>query len=373
MRIAVVSNTAWYLVNFRRNLMQALMADGHEVIAVSPEDAHASQLSAAGIRHVPVPISGSGTRWLTELGSVLALRRAFRAAGTEVVLSNTPKGNLYSALACMSLGIRFVPNVSGLGRAFIQTSFVTRVARLLYRFTFRHAQHVFFQNLDDQAIFLKAGLVKPDRCERLPGSGVDLGRFQAAPWPERADDAPVFLLVARMLRDKGIGEYIEAARLVRQQHPGARFRLLGFADADNPSAIGRATLDAWQAEGIADYLGATDDVRPHIADADAVVLPSYREGVPRTLLEAAAMARPVITTDAPGCRDTVVPGQTGLMCQVRDAADLARAMLQFTALPRSERIAMGQRGRERIAREFDEQVVITRYRAALAAIAGSPR
>ncbi|MEY8688674.1 MAG: glycosyltransferase family 4 protein [Leptothrix sp. (in: b-proteobacteria)] len=368
MRIAVVSNTAWNLVNFRRNLMLALMADGHEVIAVSPEDPHVSRLSAAGIRHVPVQISGSGTDWLTEMGSVMAMRRAFRALGTEVVLSTTPKGNLYSALACMSLGISFVPNVSGLGRAFIQTSFVTRVARLLYRFTFRHAQHVFFQNLDDQAIFLKAGLVKAEQCERLPGSGVDLGRFEAVPWPERTETEPVFLLVARMMWDKGVGEYIEAARLVRQQYPGARFRLLGFADADNPSAIGLDTLAAWQSEGIADYIGSTLDVRPHIADADAVVLPSYREGVPRTLLEAAAMGRPVITTDAPGCRDAVVPDQTGLICRVKDAKDLARSMLEFTALSRRERITMGQRGRERAESEFDENLVIAAYRRALAKI-----
>jgi glycosyltransferase involved in cell wall biosynthesis len=368
MRIAVVSNTAWYLVNFRLNLMRALQSDGHEVMAVSPLDAHAPLLEAAGIRHVAVPISGGGTRWTTELNSVLGIRRAFQQTRTQVVLSNTPKGNLYAALACVSLGIDFVPNVSGLGRAFVETTFVTRVARLLYWLTFRHARHVFFQNLDDLAIFVKAGLVRPERCERLPGSGVDLARFEVATWPERGDAAPVFLLVARMLRDKGVGEYVEAARRVRRQLPGARFLLLGFADVDNPTAISRATLEAWQAEGITEYLGPTDDVRPHVASADAVVLPSYREGVPRALLEAAAIGRPVITTDAPGCRDTVVDGQTGLLCRVRDADDLARAMLQFAALPRHERMAMGQRGRERIVREFDEQVVIARYRAALATI-----
>ncbi len=370
MRIAVVSNTSWYLVNFRRNLIRALMADGHEVIAVSPDEGHAKRLIESGIRHVAVPISGSGTRWQAELGSVLALRRAFARERVELVLSNTPKGNLYSALACMSLGIRFVPNVSGLGRAFIQTSFATRVARLLYRVTFRHAQHVFFQNLDDQAIFLKAGLVSADRCERLPGSGVDVERFQATDWPVRPADAPVFLLVARMLWDKGVGEFVEAARAVRQQFPAAQFRLLGFADVDNPAAIDRVTLNAWQAEGIADYLGATDDVRPHIADADVVVLPSYREGVPRTLLEAAAMSRPVITTDAPGCRDTVVDGETGLLCRVRDADDLARAMLDYARTPIDDRQAMGRRGRDRVVRDFNEQAVISRYRHLLQTIQG---
>ncbi|BDI04345.1 glycosyltransferase family 4 protein [Sphaerotilus microaerophilus] len=368
MRIAVISNTSWYLVNFRRNLMLALMADGHEVIAVSPEDEYTTHLISSGIRHEAVPLSGSGTQWLTELRSVLCLRRVFQNNRVDVVLSNTPKGNLYSAIACMSLGIRFIPNVSGLGRAFIQTSFVTRIARLLYRLTFRYAHRVFFQNLDDQDIFLRSGLVLPGRYERLPGSGVDVDRFCAAPWVERDTDAPVFLLVARMLWDKGVGEFIDAARLVRGKYPMSTFHLLGAADSDNPASIGRDQIDAWQAEGIVRYLGKTDDVRPHIAHADAVVLPSYREGVPRTLLEAAAMARPVITTDAPGCKDTVIDGQTGLRCKARDAPGLASAMLRFAAMDKASRVGMGERGRARVVREFDEQIVIDRYREALASL-----
>lgn len=368
MRVAVVSNTSWYLFNFRRNLIHALMADGHDVIAVSPEDEYTAHLTSSGIRHEAISLSGSGTHWLTELRSVLGLRRVFRRHRVVIVLSNTPKGNLYSALACMSAGIQFVPNVSGLGRAFIQTSFVTRVARLLYRLTFRKAHRVFFQNLDDQDIFLCTGLVRAGKSEHIPGSGVDLDRFNAAPRVDRDADAPVFILIARMLWDKGVGEFVEAARIVRRKYPLATFHLLGPADSDNPASIGRSQIDAWQAEGVTTYLGKTDDVRPHIADADAVVLPSYREGVPRTLLEAAAMARPIITTDAPGCRDTVIDGKTGLLCKVRDAADLASAMLRFAAMDQASRIAMGEQGRARVVNVFDERIVIDRYRKVLASL-----
>lgn len=362
MRVAVVANTAWYLVNFRLSLMHALQAAGHEVVAIAPpDDAQARRLQAAGVTFVPVPISGSGTHPLRELQSVRGLRQAFRANGVQAVLSYTPKGNLYSSLAALSLGLPFVPNVSGLGRSFIRKNWITVVVRLLYRLTLGRAHKVFFQNLDDMAVFVQAGLVPPERCQRLPGSGVDLSRFAPAPWPEHAPDAPVLLLVARLLWDKGVGEFAEAARQVRQQYPRAQFRLLGFLDVDNPSAVPRAQVKAWESEGLLTYLGPTDDVRPFLADADCVVLPSYREGVPRTLLEAAAMGRPVITTDAPGCRDTVLHGQTGLMCRVADADDLARCMLAFAALPVAERQAMGRSGRARVEAEFDERLVLQAY------------
>ena len=361
MRIAVVSNTCWYLFNFRLNLMLALQAAGHTVVAVAPDDAYAQRIRDAGITFEAVPISGGGTHPLRELQSVLRLGAVFRRHRVGLVLSYTPKGNLYSALACIALRIAFVPNVSGLGRAFIRKSLVTRVAKTLYRLTFSRAHRVFFQNLDDMGVFVSGGLVRQGQVERLPGSGVDLTRFAPTPPVARAADAPVFLLVARMLWDKGVGEYAEAARKVRALHPGAQFQLLGFLDVDNPSAISRQQMDEWVAEGGMAYLGPTDDVRPFLAQADCVVLPSYREGVPRTLLEAAATARPVITTDAPGCRDTVVDGKNGFLCHPADAQDLADKLLRFIALTADQRQAMGQRGREFVEQNFDERVVIGRY------------
>ncbi len=373
MRIAVVSNTCWYLFNFRLNLMLALQAAGHTVVAVAPDDAYAQRLRDAGIAFQAVPISGGGTHPLRELQSVLGLGAVFRRHRVGLVLSYTPKGNLYSALACMALRVPFVPNVSGLGRAFIRKSLVTQVAKTLYRLTFGGAHRVFFQNPDDLGVFVRGGLVRPEKAERLPGSGVDLSRFATAPLPGRPADAPVFLLVARMLWDKGVGEYVEAARRVRLLHPGACFQLLGFLDVDNPSAISRQQMDDWLAEGVVSYLGRTDDVREFLRQADCVVLPSYREGVPRTLLEAAAMARAVVTTDAPGCRDTVIDGETGFLCRTADAQDLADKLLRFMALTHAERAAMGRRGREFVAQNFDERLVIDRYLAVVAEIAVADR
>ena len=368
MHIAVVSNTCWYLFNFRLNLMLALQAAGHTVVAVAPDDAYAQRIRDAGVLFEAVPISGGGTHPLRELQSVLRLGAVFRQHRVGLVLSYTPKGNLYSALACTPQRIAFVPNVSGLGRAFIRKSLVTQVAKTLYRLTFGRAHRVFFQNLDDMAVFVSAKPVRPDKAERLPGSGVDLGRFEPAPLVARAAEAPAFLLVARMLWDKGVGEYVQAARQVRALHPGACFQLLGFLDVDNPSAISRPQMDAWVAEGVVTYLGRTDDVRQFLTQADCVVLPSYREGVPRTLLEAAAMARPVVTTDAPGCRDTVVDGDTGFLCRPADAQDLASKLLRFIDMTPEARQAMGQRGRAFVEQHFDERVVIGRYLVVVAEI-----
>jgi glycosyltransferase involved in cell wall biosynthesis len=381
MRIAVVANTAWYLLNFRGSLMRRLMEAGHTVVAVAPHDEHVQAIQQLGITFVGVPISGGGTNPWLELCSVIGLRAVFRQHGIELVLSYTPKGNLYSALACISRGTTFVPNVSGLGRSFIRRSFVTWVVSALYRLTFRRARHVFFQNNEDRQIFIDAGFVRPAQSERLPGSGVDLGKFSVHPVPAKPPDeavqaagAPIsFLMVARMMWDKGVGEYVEAARQVRSRYPQVRFILLGFLDVDNPSAVSRAQMDEWVRDGVIEYQSPVEDVRPAMIAADCVVLPSYREGVPRTLLEAAALRRPVIATDVPGCRDTLVDGETGLLCQVMDAVDLADKLERFILMPHARRAEMGAAGRCFVEVHFDERIVLDRYVDLVEAIARERR
>jgi glycosyltransferase involved in cell wall biosynthesis len=358
----VVANTSWYLYNFRRNLMHVLLAEGHEVLAIAPSDDYARRLVAEGIPHRAIPLDGASTNPVRELRSLLALRQILNEEKVDVVLSFTPKGNIYSALAVMGRPTQLIANVSGLGRAFVERTWLTLLVRRLFQHTFGRATRVFFQNEDDRKIFVDAGLVDVSKTERIPGSGVDLSRFVPSSNDRGGVDAPVFLLIARLLWDKGVGEFVEAARLIRTHYPAARFQLLGFLDVANPSAVSRLTVESWVEEGAVEYLGTTDDVRPYIAAADCVVLPSfYREGVPRSLLEAAAMARPIITTDATGCRDTVDDGVTGFLCKPRDAQNLADQMLKFLSLPAAERASMGARGREKMIREFDERIVIDRY------------
>lgn len=365
MKIALVANTTWYLYNFRRRLMTSLMAAGHQAVAIGGPDAYGARLHEEGFAYRQVSFNQTGTNPLRELGTIRDLRRILLDEKADIVLTWTPKGNSYAALALLGTGVPLIANVSGLGRAFIHQSWVTTVARKLLKFALGRARLVFFQNPDDRETFIALGLVAPSRTDLLPGSGVDLKRFTPHPMPPD-DGSRRMLMIGRLLWSKGVAEFIEAARILKRDGGAIwRFQLLGGLDENPVSGVGRDQLDAWLEEGLLEYLGTTDDVRPHIAAADAVVLPSYREGTPRSLLESAAMARPVLTSDVPGCRACVDDGVSGLLFQVRDGVDLARAMARFAALDADARLAMGKAGRAKMEREFDEQIVIDRYIAAL--------
>ncbi len=370
MRILFVANTAWNIRNFRWGLVRAFRAGGHEVLAAAPADGGGAALAAEGVPFHAVAMRPSSTNPLDDLALLRRLFRLYRELAPDVVLHFTIKPNIYGGLAARRLGIPAIANVSGLGTLFLKPSLALSVARVLYRRAFARASTVFFQNPDDRALFLRGRLVAQERASLLPGSGVDTERF--APGPARpAGSSPVFLLVARMIREKGIGEYVEAARAVHAQHPGTRFVMAGETGVDNPSAIPAATIEAWQAEGVVSYVGFSSDIREQLREADCVVLPSYYgEGVPRTLLEAASMGKPLITTDNVGCREAVEDGENGYLCRPRDAGDLAAAMGRFLALPSAERARMGEASRRKAVAEFDEAIVIRRYRQAVDAAVG---
>ena len=361
LKIVIALNTAWNLLNFRAGLIRALVAEGHEVVAVAPSDDYAPKLTQLGCRFVPLPMDNQGTHPVRD--GVL-LWRFYKLLGRErpdVYLGYTVKPNVYGSLAAQALGIPVINNIAGLGTVFIRDGWLVKLVRGLYKLALRRSAKVFFQNKDDLALFVEQGLVKSSVVDLLPGSGIDLTRFALAPCSAASDRPFRFLLVARMLRDKGIYEFVEAAKLLRANWPHVEFALLGFVDVQNPTAISRAQMDEWVDQGHVVYLGVSDDVRVQIAQADCVVLPSYREGTPRTLLEAAAMGRPIVTTDAVGCKDVVDDGLNGFLCKVKDAQDLANQMEQMLLLSAEQRGLMGLRGRQKMEREFDERIVIDQY------------
>jgi glycosyltransferase involved in cell wall biosynthesis len=365
-------NTAWNIFNFRCGLMSALTHAGFQVTAFAPPDAYVARLESLGVRYIPMDLDNARTNPVLEL---LTLWRMVRLLGRErpaLILSYTPKVNIYLALAARVWRIPVVANVSGLGRTFIAGGWLTRIARLMYRIAFSWPERIFFQNAEDRAVFLDAGLVKEERTVLIPGSGVDVSRFSPRP-KVREDGNLVFLMAARLLWDKGVGEYVAAARQLKAEFPAVSFRLLGFLDVPSPSAVPRSEVEAWQREGVIEYLGQSDDMVPVYGDADCVVLPSYREGMPKTLLEAAGMGLPAIATDVPGCRQAVVDGETGFLCKVRDAAALAAAMRRMLLLTPEQRAEMGKVARERVVREFDEKIVVERYLDVVKAILGEAR
>ncbi|MBC8082878.1 MAG: glycosyltransferase family 4 protein [Hymenobacter sp.] len=368
MRVAIVINTSWNIWNFRRSLVKALQDAGHEVLAIAPPDVYSQRLETElGCRYVPILMENKGTNPLKDAQLIRRFYALYRRERPDVVLHYTIKPNLYGALAARLAGIPSINNVSGLGTVFLVQNFVSRVALRLYRYAFRFPRRVFFQNADDQALFLHHGLVREEITDVLPGSGVDVRRFRPA--AEFTRQQPfVFLMIARVLYEKGVEEYFEAARLVRAAVPGTRVQLLGGIDEAGGVGVKRVLFEQWLAAGHVEYLGTTDDVAAHLREADCVVLPSYREGTPKTLLEAAAMAKPIVTTDVPGCRDTVVDGRNGLLCEVRNAPDLAAKMLRILALPDVALQAMGHAGRHLAETKFDEQIVLDKYLREVAAL-----
>jgi glycosyltransferase involved in cell wall biosynthesis len=364
--LVIAANTAWNIVNFRGGLIAQLKRAGHDITVVVPPDPKCdARMAALGVTTVHVELDRSGLSPVADARLLFEYRKILRSVRPAAFLGFTIKPNIYGCLAARSLGIPAIANVSGLGTAFSERSWLRDLVTALYRVALKRA-HIFFQNPDDLREFIADRIVDPANAEVLPGSGVDLQRFAPTPLP---DGPPIFLLIARLLVDKGVREFVSAARQIRNEFPGARFRLLGPIDPGNPTAISRSELDAWVAEGAIEYLGSADDVRPAISEATAIVLPSfYREGVPRSLLEGAAMGRPLIATDTPGCRELVVGQAGGIACKPRDVASLSDAMRTIARMAASERVAMGLAARRLVEERFSEDRVVQDYLAALAAI-----
>jgi glycosyltransferase involved in cell wall biosynthesis len=339
MKIIVIASLAYSLINFRGRLIAAMIEQGHDVRVCAPDydPEIEDQLKAIGATYLHMPMARAGMNPLVDTVTLFWLMRCFWRERPAVVLAYTQKPIIYGGIASRLVGIsRFYAMVSGLGHVFSDGGsrllpYVRRVVSVLYRLALARAKAVFVFNSDDRAEMMRHHIIgKDSRVIQVPGSGVDLHHYARAPLPK---GPPTFLMIARLLRNKGLIEYVEAARRVKAQYPDARFQLLGPLDA-NPAAVSREMVDQWQADDIVEYLGETRDVRPYLAAATIFVLPSwYREGLPRTILEAMAVGRGVITTDMPGCREPIVPGVNGLLVEPRSALSLADAMLRVCTDP----------------------------------------
>lgn len=329
-------------------------------MTLAPPDVYSIRLRQMGCLVVDLPMDSIGTNPIRDVHLFCRFLKHLGTRRPDAFLAYTIKPVIYGGMACRMLGVPYVSTLTGLGAAFARTTAITRVIHQLYRTSQKSARAVIFQNPDDRAVFLERKLIANNGNYLVPGSGVDTSRFKPAPLPS-SGDAPTFLMMCRLLWDKGVREFVEAAREVKRKSPQVRFQLLGATGTDAGS-VSKAEVAAWQNEGTLEYLGLADDVRSHVAAADCIVLPSYyREGIPRSLLEATAMGRPIITTDSIGCREVVIDGLNGFLCRPRDALDLARAMFRFVNLPEAARSALGMAGRQRAEQEFDEKLVVSTY------------
>ena len=360
--ILVAANSCWNLINFRAPIIRELIDNGYRVVASAPLDDAAPALRAMGVEIAPIAIDARGVSPLRDIKLLLDYRSSIRRIAPKAFLGFTAKPNIYGSASAASLGIPAINTVTGLGTGFLSGRILQAIVSRLYRWGLRRSRKVFFHNQEDLDLFISSGLVRAEQAGLVAGSGVDLARFASAPKKGGAQP-PTFLFIGRLLKDKGLGEFLEAASLVKQRRP-ARFQVIGAIE-DHPKAVSRQSIEEAGASGAVELLGRTDDVRPFIANADCVVLPSYREGLPRVLLEAGAMATPVVAADVPGCRQAVDHGVTGLLCEARSAAALAQAMLTIAEMSPKDRMAMGKRGRSKAEREFSEEGVVAAYLEAL--------
>jgi len=359
-RILIIANSAWNLFNFRSELIKSLIDKGYEVIALAPPDKFVNKVTSLGCGYIPLQINRKGINPISDLILLCRFFFEFQKIKPDFVLTFTIKPNIYGSIAAQILGITVINNISGLGSVFIKNGLLASLVKILYKIALSKSKHIFFQNEDDRDLFCKYGLVNQSNSTRLPGSGIDLEFFSAINLPEVGQKIK-FLLIARILCDKGVREFVDAARMLKKIKSNLEFCILGPIDLENPSAIPLWQIDVWVAEGIINYLGELEDVRGEIALAHCIVLPSYREGVPRSLLEAAAMMRPIIASDVPGCRDVVSHGLNGYLCKPKDYLDLADMMLQIAQMPYEDLKNMGVASRDKVVREFDINIVLNKY------------
>ncbi|MCG3674649.1 glycosyltransferase family 4 protein [Aliarcobacter butzleri] len=358
-KIVICVNTSWNIYNFRLNLARAIKKSGYEVILVAPYDKY-SEILKQEFEYHDIYISNKGTNPKEDLKTLIEFYKLYKKIKPDIVLNYTIKPNIYGNIACKLLGINTINNISGLGTVFINENLVTKIAKFLYKFSLKTSSKVFFQNNEDKELFIKNKLISKNKCDVLPGSGVDTDKFSPIIYNKK-DNIFRFLVIARVLWDKGIAEYVKAAEELKNKYQNIEFQILGSLDAVNKTAVPKEIVDNWVDKKIINYLGTTDNVQDIIKQADCVVLPSYREGTPRTLLESASMAKPIITTNAVGCKDVVDDNINGFLCDVKSIESLKNAMEKMFLLDKNERDQMGISGRKKILKEYDEKIVINKY------------
>ena len=345
MKIIMLANTDWYLYNFRLSLARELRAQGHQILLLSPPGTFQKFIQEDGFEWMPFPISRQGVNPFREVYALIRLVHLYRQLQPDIVHHFTVKPVIYGSLAAHVLGIkRIINSITGLGHLFIDPGFITQVlqgvTKSLYRASLRDTQ-VIFENPEDRDIFIQKRLVKAEQAHLILGTGVDVKKFQPS---DKSEHTPVVLFSSRMLITKGLLEYMEAVRILKQAGLKARFALAGTTDPGNPASLSTRKIESWKESGLVEWWGWQEDMPATLAQADIFCLPSYREGVPNALLEACACGLPIVTTDVPGCRDVVTHGVNGLLVPARNAVKLAQALEILLNDPQLRQM-MGMAGR----------------------------
>jgi len=364
-KIAVIENGLFSTYTMREGLMQRLLKEGYNVTILTHTNSFVSQVEKTGL-HVMNIGSGNLNPWKV-LKYIFNLYSALKKIQPDICLTFSIRPAIWGNFITRDLNIPTITNITGVGPLFTSKNLAYRIARSIYRHALQKTRKVFFQNFDDMNLFLQKKFVRKEIAERVPGSGVDYQKFSPITNAKTDEENFIFLFIGRLIKDKGIFEFVEAARVIRKKFPNIIFNVIGPFWHQNlkSNTITKSDLQNWIVEGIIDYQGEKKDIRKFIAEADCIVLPSYREGTSNILLEAASMEKPIITTNTTGCKETVEDEVTGFLCKVKDAEDLADKMEKMYLLSEEDRKTMGRKGRQKIIKEFDKQIVINAYLKAI--------
>lgn len=358
-RIVLSANTSWYLYNFRRSTIKALVEQGYKVTCLSPKDDYSDKLiSELYVEWIPLNIHRHSTNPIKDLFLLYQFIHCYRKLKPIACLHYTIKNNIFGSIAAKITSCKVINNITGLGTLFIKKSFATSIAVFLYKLSNVCSDIIFCQNPVDRDFLIKERLVSKEKLILIPGSGVDLNKFNPSQKEQRSNNFR-FLYVGRMLRDKGVYELIDAFNSIDQSKTPSTLYLVGFIDTDSSASISMEQIRNWtiQNSNIV-WVGHSDSMAKIYANCDCVVLPSYREGLPRSLLEAGAMGLPSIASNVPGCSDVIINGYNGLLCEVKNAEDLASRMVEISSMDSEALNAIGINARNHVENKYDERIVV---------------
>lgn len=363
MKILFVANYMWDIYIFRAGVIRALVSDGHEVVVVAPDDGRIDMEKAIpGVKSLSINLNKRGINPIEDLKLTLELYKLYKKENPDIIFHYTIKPNIYGTLAAKMAGKKSVAILTGLGYSFVKGGVIAKIAVGLYKFSLKFSKEIWVLNSNDKETLIKLGIGDKKKIFILPGEGTDCERFKPMPM-ERKDNKIVFLMVARAFFDKGFREYEEAARILKKEYgESIEFQFLGALGGEAVSGVTKEHMDKLVNEGVINYLGTVNKPELVIKEADCIVLPSYREGISKVLMEGAAMEKPIIATNVTGCKEIVENSVTGYLVKVADSEDLGQGMKKFINLSAEERKTMGVAGREKILKEFDEKIIINIYR-----------
>lgn len=361
--IVICSNYAWTIYNFRLPLIRSLKADGYRIIILTQFDGYEKYLYKEADKVLDLFISRKGINPFVDIFSIFNILYSLFLVKPDFLLNFSIKPAIYGSIAAKVMRVPSVSMITGLGTGFLLNNWITAIIKVLYRISIRYSYAVIFQNHDDLKIFKDNNLVDCNNCYVSPGSGIDLNSFKYETFPHNKPEK--FILISRMLKDKGVIEYIEAAEIVNKIYPNTIFQLLGPLGVENRSAISNKEMSYLTRSNYIEYLGETDDVKNYIKKADCIILPSYREGTSRVLLEAASMGRPLIASNVTGCKEIIDNGFNGYLCESKNSIDLAEKIIKFLELSHDQKEQMGLNGRKKVEEEYDQEIVFNMYKRIL--------